>query len=257
MEKYLVIILVILLVYTIYQCWKLATVTTEGFADASVPANVDTNNSIATLAQLATDLQAGGGLKVPGTLNVQGNANIGGMSFTPGTASPDSGNINFTGDGSGWGLNFNTSSRKRVARFGDNGSFTTAGTIHAHTDGFHTRLGVVWTAPGVYAEDGKNLELGAGSSNVYIGAANGNGNNNLIVTGGLNASGRDILVELNKLRADLDKSRKDLDDRTKYIVRFGDMGALPDYDAQPEGKSIRDGNGKVNGHITTWRRKGV
>jgi len=66
MEKYLVIILVILLMYTVYQCWNFATVTTEGFADATVPTNVDTNNSIKTLAQLATDLQSGGGLKVPG-----------------------------------------------------------------------------------------------------------------------------------------------------------------------------------------------
>ena len=72
MEKYLVIILLILLMYTVYQCWKLATVTTEGFADASVPTNVDTNNSIATLAQLAKDLQAGGGLKVPGNMTLGG-----------------------------------------------------------------------------------------------------------------------------------------------------------------------------------------
>ena len=64
------------MVYTIYQCWKLATVTTEGFADASVPINVDTNNSVATLSQLASDLQSGGGLKVPGKLNVLGGSSI-------------------------------------------------------------------------------------------------------------------------------------------------------------------------------------
>ena len=57
--------------YTLYQCLNLATVTTEGFADASVPTNVDTNNAIATLAQIATDLQSNGGVKVPGNLIAQ------------------------------------------------------------------------------------------------------------------------------------------------------------------------------------------
>ena len=57
--------------YTLYQCFNLSMTTTEGFGDATpkpaeVPTNVDTNNSIKTLAQLATDLQSGGGLKVPG-----------------------------------------------------------------------------------------------------------------------------------------------------------------------------------------------
>ena len=74
MEKYLVIILLILLMFAVYQCWNLVTVTKEGFAE--VPTNVDTNSSIKTLADLAVDLQSGGGLKVPGNLSVLGGASV-------------------------------------------------------------------------------------------------------------------------------------------------------------------------------------
>ena len=197
MEKYLVIILLILSIYTVYQCWKLATVTTEGFADASVPTNVDTNNSIATLAQLATDLQSGGGLKVPGNLNVQGVQTLTNDKWhisTDGQQRTFYGNKARTYFGTGNGYSFrnskDNSNTKDIVAIGDDGQMYTTGTIHAHTDGFNTRLGAVWTAPGVYAEDGKNLELGAGSTNVYIGAANGTGNNNLNVTGNANITGK-------------------------------------------------------------------
>jgi len=81
MEKYLVIILVILLMYTVYQCFNLSMTTTEGFAE--VATNVDTNNSIKTLAQLAADLQSGGGLKVPGNLHVKGTMHLEGSQSIP------------------------------------------------------------------------------------------------------------------------------------------------------------------------------
>jgi hypothetical protein len=60
-------------------------------------------------------------------------------------------------------------------------SFT--GNINARTDGYNTRIGGIWTAPGIYAEDGKNLEIGAASNNVFIGPANSSAQNHLTVTG--------------------------------------------------------------------------
>ena len=102
MEKYLVIFLVILLMYTVYQCWNLRTVTTEGFAE--VPTNVDTNNSIKTLAQLAADLQSGGGLKVPGDLNV-----LGGSLVASSSGDQKSSKLSINADGIGYTFYVNPS----------------------------------------------------------------------------------------------------------------------------------------------------
>ena len=67
----------------------------------------------------------------------------------------------------------------------ETGTISATGNINARTDGFNTRIGGIWTAPGIYAEGTANLEIGAGSNNIYVGAANGGANQNLIVTNDL------------------------------------------------------------------------
>jgi hypothetical protein len=82
------------------------------------------------------------------------------------------------------------------------GAINAGGDLNAGTAKYNTRVGGIWSAPGIYAENGKNLEIGAGSGNVYIGSASGNANQNLIVTGSkLTVAGRDILAELDKLNS--------------------------------------------------------
>ena len=64
------------------------------------------------------------------------------------------------------------------------GTISSTGNLNARTsEGFNTRVGGIWTSGGIYAEGTSNLEIGAGSTNVYIGAANGGATNNLKVTG--------------------------------------------------------------------------
>jgi len=67
------------------------------------------------------------------------------------------------------------------------GALGVTGNLNARTvEGYNTRVGGIWTSGGIYAEGTSNLEIGAGSSNVFIGAANGGAKNNLIVTGNVN-----------------------------------------------------------------------
>jgi hypothetical protein len=70
-----------------------------------------------------------------------------------------------------------------------NGSLNSTGNINVRTGEYNTRIGGIWTAPGIYAEGNKNLEIGAGSGNTFIGAANGGANQNLVVTGNQTVGG--------------------------------------------------------------------
>ena len=80
MEKYLVIIILVVLTYYLFNCWvenKVNNIlkTKEGFAGTTGSTNdADVASSINTLAQIAKDLQAGG-LTVPGALNIKGVIN--------------------------------------------------------------------------------------------------------------------------------------------------------------------------------------
>ena len=72
MEKYLVIILILVILYYLYSCLK----TKEGFADAQTIDGVDEKNSINTLALIAKDILEGGGFKVKSDLNVSGKTTL-------------------------------------------------------------------------------------------------------------------------------------------------------------------------------------
>jgi hypothetical protein len=62
-------------------------------------------------------------------------------------------------------------------------NLTVKGNINARTNGYNTRIGGIWTSPGIFAEGTNDLEIGAGSTNVYIGRNDGTVKNNLTVTG--------------------------------------------------------------------------
>lgn len=70
MEKYIVILVVILITYYLYKCWTDSG--KEGFADAVSVDLSDDKNAINSLANMARDLMAGG-FKVAGKLNVSDN----------------------------------------------------------------------------------------------------------------------------------------------------------------------------------------
>jgi len=75
-----------------------------------------------------------------------------------------------------------------IMELNSDGNLNVKGNLNARTvEGYNTRVGGIWTSGGIYAEGtSNNLEIGASSSNVYIGAANGGAKNNLIVTGNVN-----------------------------------------------------------------------
>jgi hypothetical protein len=86
MEKYLVIIIGIIILYYLHNCWVESKIEKflsmnkikEGFGDAVTVDAIDDNNAINILAKVAKDLQEGGGLKVKGALNVDNAANFAG-----------------------------------------------------------------------------------------------------------------------------------------------------------------------------------
>ena len=94
MEKYLVIIVLVVLVYYLFNCWvenKINHIlkTKEGFAGTTCIANdADIAKSINTLSQIAKDLQAGG-LTVSDALNIKGTINTDGDITTKGKISAD------------------------------------------------------------------------------------------------------------------------------------------------------------------------
>ena len=192
--------------YTVYQCWKLATVTTEGFADASVPTNVDTNNSIATLAQLATDLQSGGGLKVPGVLSI---ANDKWHTSLDGKMRAHYGTNSRTYFGSQDGYSWRNKADSDIMSLDNNGNMNLAGSITAN------RINIL--APG-----GQNTHFPHTDGKNYIrGPTQQDGE--LTVNGGLNVSGRNILAELDALKATNAALRADLDDRTVEVLTRNHM----------------------------------
>ena len=250
MEKYLVIILVIILIYSVYKCWNLATVTTEGFADATpkpaeVPTNVDTNNSIATLAQLAKDLQEGGGLKVPGTL------------ISPTLTAKSEINVKARNGGGGYVIYSQNDDRLAIWRagVGDLFAIDNGGTLSAN----NARISKFYKASGPdsggieFMHDNSTQGIGLGYNTIYAAGTNPDQDLGLKAkgSGAVIINGRNILTELDALKATNATLRADLDARTKYIVnKYGD--SPPDKyteDGMPGGNMIT-GNGHAH-----WARR--
>jgi len=190
MEKYLIIIGILIGLYFIY---KYNESLTENFADVPTQnlGGVDDTNAINTLAQIAKQLMTGG-VTVPGNINIKdGVLDIKAAGDSGYSASFTGGNkeapyINFMNkaDGKRNGYIMGAPDKFILANNVQvGGGLTSDNNINARTGEFNTRIGGIWTAPGIYAEGDKNLEVGAGSGTVFIGAANGAKNQNLNVTG--------------------------------------------------------------------------
>jgi hypothetical protein len=101
MEKYLVIIILVVLAYYVHRyCIQVEIEkilkTKEGFVDTVNTSDPDLYKSIITLGQICKDLQAGG-INVPGNLNIKGVINTTGDINAGGNLSVN-GNLSVKGD---------------------------------------------------------------------------------------------------------------------------------------------------------------
>jgi len=91
MQKYLVIIIILVILYYLHNCWVESKIEKfinsnkirEDFGDAVTVDAIDDNNAINVLAKIAKDLQEGGGLKVKGNLLVDKTIRVTGAKTTP------------------------------------------------------------------------------------------------------------------------------------------------------------------------------
>ena len=74
MEKYLVILIIVLISFYLIKCLNINKIT-EKFADTP-PTDADLQNSIVTLGKIATDLQSSNGIRVPGRLSLVNSKQI-------------------------------------------------------------------------------------------------------------------------------------------------------------------------------------
>ena len=241
MEKYIVIIIVVIIGYITYKC---LSATKEGFTDAITTVGVDDSNAINILAKVAKDLQEGGGLKVLGKIN----CTAGGRFTNPSGA--DSGGYEFLHDNltQGIGLGYNTiyaagtyadqplglkakgtgAINLNSTNTNINGNLNVTGTLKVPIDVWHQ------------SNDNKNRVYYGNSGTTYYGSSNGehrfrigdNGNIPEVVMNkdGIKFNARDILGELNALRAELDDVknnyiRKDTPIRLRRTGNDGNEGA--------------------------------
>jgi hypothetical protein len=203
MEKYIIILVLLASIYYIQNKLK----ESEGFQN--VPAQslggVDDTNAINTLAQISKQLMAGG-LTVPGNMRVQGDISTG-----EGKVSINNGTINLHSDGGG-GLYFlkrgnpgkveewnglHTGNLTVNGGLRVNGNLSPAHSVwHKSTDGIDR----------IYYGNGNHSYYKTGDSHFFRNRAD----KDVVAIDGdgvLYAQGRNILAELNGLRAELNELR--------------------------------------------------
>jgi len=195
--KIIVIIFLILLTYQIYQLN--CTVYKEGFEGTPQSVGgVDDVNAINTLAQIAKNLMTGG-LTVPGAMNISGNTNVTGDTKVTGAL--------------GVGTNLNVT-----------GNTTLGGTLTTAVDKWNT------SADGknrTYYEDNKASIYGSATGvHFFRTGANGAGpdgividqNSNLSVKGGLTAKNRNVLGEIDQIKASINTIKSIMGDQLKNTL---------------------------------------
>ena len=198
MQKYLVIIILIVLTYYLFNCWfenKINNIlkTKEGFA--ATGGDADVASSINTLSQIANDLQTGKGLKVPGVLNILGALNT-------------DGDINAKGGINSDGLITGKDSMKL--------------TQNIYLGDGKQKWGSVINLRGGIAEDGNYGYIDFKNKDdirqcILQGIQNGaKFTNNLIVDGTLTVGTTDILKELKELKNALAKNKVCREVTTKW-----------------------------------------
>ncbi len=240
MEKYIVIIILVIIGYITYKC---LSTTKEGFGDAVTVDAVDDNNAINILGKIAKDIQEGGGLKV------KGNLQVGGVSTLPvdlwhasndGRARLLYYNKGATAFGSGNGYQWRNSNDGIMMAL-DNGGILSMG---VNSDRWHKSL------------DGIDRFHFANNSNTAFGTGNtfhwhdrGHTRDMMTLTNEtLVVHNRNLLAELNALRAELD------DVKNNYIRREAPIRLRRTGDDGNEGAYFKgDGWVGTGDGWSTWR----
>ena len=246
--KIIVIIFLMILTYQIYQLNCTVYKDTEGFEGAQQSlGGVDDTNAINTLAQIAKNLMAGG-VTVPGNMRVHGDISTG-----EGKVSINNGTINLTSDGGG-GLYFLKSgtiqkdavwNRLHTGDLTVNGGLRVNGNLspahsvwHKSTDGLDR----------IHYGNGTHTYYKTGDSHFFRNKAD----KDVVAIDGdgvLYAQGRNILAELNDLRANA--VRKD----AQYYI---DIGVRANGDGCcGNGSGLIIHNAGPNGPAHAWSDKGV
>ena len=198
MNNYYYILSLVLFFAVLYYCFS-SDVLTENFADTTVSLSggTDDTSAINALAQLANKLMnTTTGLIVPGTLTV-------GTAALPAP-------LNVTGQLSVGG----------APPYGP-------GSLNAGGVAYNTRIGGIWHLPGIYAENGKNLEVSAGGGTVYIGSSvAGEQDTNLIVQGNSTVN-KNSTVTGNLTVTGATTTTGNINAGGTYNTRIGDVWASP------------------------------
>jgi len=193
--KYIYLLFSIIIIYLLYV-YYIKNVQ-ENFDPSLVPVS-----SIITLAKVGQKMVNGGGTltnpsslqigipSAPGNLFVTGKNTINGTSTFNNNITVN-GATNFIGNNTLSGTQHTINGNSTINNGLDISGYLTNNTtdVHARTGDMDTRLGGLWSGPGIYAEGNNNLEVGSGSGNIYIGASDNSVTNNLTVTGNSQING--------------------------------------------------------------------
>jgi len=197
--KYIYFLFIIIILYLIYNYYLNCN---ENFDSSLIPVS-----SLVTLSTFSQNLLKNNTLTHPGNLQIGINSAPGDLTVTGNTTVTDISSYGTSGVPSNMQINGQTTFNGNNTLNGDqtitdhqnikgnsivNNAINATGDINVRTSDNNTRIGRMWTSPGIYAEGTKNLEFGSGTSNVYIGSGPGapsSASNNIIVTGNMNVLG--------------------------------------------------------------------
>jgi len=186
---YIYLLLLVLVIYYLFSNLFQKFSNQEDFDPTLIP-----TSSIITLAKVAQKLVYGSGtLTNPGNLTLGISGNLGNLTVTgTNTVNGEStfnnnvtvnGTSIFTGNNKITGSQTITGDHTISGNNNITGAITTStGNLNVRTTDNNMTVGLAYTGPGIKSIN-KNLELGAGSNNVYVGPVNNSVKNNLIVTG--------------------------------------------------------------------------
>jgi hypothetical protein len=194
--KYIYLLFTIIIIYLLYINY-INNLNQENFDPSLVPVS-----SIIKLAKIGQTMINGNGILTSpsnlqiGTPSAPGNLYVTGKNTINGTSTFNNnlignGNTTFVGNNTLSGTQHTVNGNSTINNgLNITGSLTTnTGDVNVRTNDMNTRLGKLWSLPGIYAEGSNNLEIGSGSKNVYIGSSDNKVNNNLIITGNSQING--------------------------------------------------------------------
>jgi hypothetical protein len=196
--KYIYLLFIIIIGYLIYKYYNKYI---ENFDSSLIPVS-----SVVTLSKVSHNLLKDNTLTHPGNLQVGSNSSTGDLTVTGNTTVTDistygsssissnmqiNGQTTFIGNNTITGDQSITGGQSITGNSTVNNTIKTTGDINIATKDNPTRIGKIWSSPGIYAERGKNLEIGSSPGNVYVGSVPdtpSSVSNNIIVTGNTTVS---------------------------------------------------------------------